>query len=147
MNADANPVLAAPPFGAIEFELTDIDDARRAHDALPEGVDKLPELTPDYWVQRRRKPLPTDRALLGSTIDWMLNLPPSLRPRELCDRYPRAANALAAAWLGNERGAVLDGLLTDRRGHRKGFPPEVRSELEALRYAAANPARSGLDNA
>jgi hypothetical protein len=147
MNTDAHPEPSTPPFGAIEFELTDIDTARRAHDTLPEGVDKLPELALNYWEQRRRKPVPTDRALQGATIDWLLNLPLSLRPRELCDRYPRAANALAAAWRGSERGAVLDDLLCDRRGRRRGFPPEVRSELEALRYAAANPSTSGLDPA
>ncbi len=147
MNANANPGPVASPFGAIEFELTDIDDARRAHDALPEGVDKLPELALNYWEQRRRKPVPTDRALQGVTIDWMLKLPLSLRPRELCDRYPRAANALATAWCTSERDAVLDDLLSDRRGRRRGFPPEVRSELEALRYAAANPLTSGLDAA
>jgi hypothetical protein len=145
MDADANAALEATPPGAIEFELTDIEDARRAHDSLPEGVDKLSELAPDYWSQRRRRPLPTDRALQGSTIDWLLKLPLSLRPRELCDRYPRAANALAAAWHGHERAAVLEELLTDRRGRRRGFPPEVRSELEALRYAVANPASCGLD--
>jgi hypothetical protein len=147
MNTDAHPGTSTPPFGAIEFELTDIDTARRAHDTLPEGVDKLPELALNYWEQRRRKPVPTDRALQGATIDWLLKLPLSLRPRELCDRYPRAANALATAWHGSERDAVLDDLLCDRRGRRRGFPPEVRSELEALRYAAANPSTSGLDPA
>ena len=147
MNADANPGLATLPLGVIEFELTDIADARRAHDTLPEGVDKLPALAPDYWEQRRRKPLPTDRALNGATIDWLLKLPLSLRPRELCDRYPRAANALAAAWHGDERAAVLDDLLSDRRGRRRGFPPEIRSELEALRYAVANPSTTGLNAA
>jgi hypothetical protein len=141
---DASTSKQLAPPGSIEFELTDLENARQALDELPEGVDKLPMLTPNYWEQRRRKPLPSDRALQGSTIDWLLKLPVSLRPSELCDRYPRAANALATAWPGSERAAVLDELLSDRRGRRRGFPPEVRSELEALRYAAANPSITGL---
>jgi len=134
----------APP-GSIEFELTDLENARLALEELPAGVDQVPTLAANYWEQRRRKPLPTDRALQGATIDWLLKLPASLQPRELCDRYPRAANAVAAAWSGAERAAVLDDLLSDRRGRRRGFPPEIRSELEALRYAVANPATTGLD--
>jgi len=142
----ASPTTKKTSFpGSIEFELTDLENARLALEELPEGVDKVPTLAANYWEQRRRKPLPTDRALQGATIDWMLKLPVSLRPRELCDRFPRAANAVAAAWNGNERAAVLDDLLTDHRGRRRGFPPEVRSELEALRYAVANPATTGLD--
>jgi hypothetical protein len=88
--------------------------------------------------------VPTDRALQGSTIDWLLELPPPLQPRVLCDRYPRAANAIATAWHGDQRAAVLDEMLSDRRGNRRGFPPEVISELQALRYAVDHPESSGL---
>jgi hypothetical protein len=144
MTDTSAPKAPAPP-GAIEFELTDLENARLALEELPEGVDKFSMLAPNYWEQRRRRPLPTDRALKGSTIEWLLKLPVALRPRELSDRYPRAANAVAAVWHGNERAAVLDDLLSDRRGSRRGFPPEVRSELQALRYAVANPAATGLD--
>ena len=136
----------APP-GSIEFELIPLDDARLALEAVPDGVDKVPTLVPNYWEKRRRKPLPTDRALQGSTIEWLLKLPVSLRPRELCDRYPRAANAVAAGWRAGQRAAVLDELLTDRRGNRRGFPPEVKSELQALRYAVDHPESSGLGDA
>jgi hypothetical protein len=134
----------APP-GSIEFELTDLQDARLALEELPEGVDRVPKLASNYWEQRRRRPQATDRALQGSTIEWLLKLPAPLRPRELCDRYPRAANAVATAWKdADDRAAVLDELLSDRRGNRRGFPPEVTSELQALRYAAAHPESSGL---
>jgi hypothetical protein len=142
---DALPPKRPAPPGSIEFELTDLENARLALDELPDGVDRVQTLAPNYWEQRRRKPVPTDRALQGSTIEWMLKLPPSLRPRELCDRYPRAANVVAAAWSGSERAAVLDELLSDRRGTRRGFPPEVKSELQALRYAVANPSSTGLE--
>jgi len=130
--------------GSIDFEPTDLEHARLALEELPEGVGKVASLAAGYWDQRRRKALPTDRALQGSTIEWLLELPAALQPRGLCDRYPRAANALAAAWHAN-RAAALDELLADRRGNRRGFPPEVRSELQALRYAVDHPASSGLD--
>jgi hypothetical protein len=125
------------PSGWIEFELTDVDDARLAHDRLPEGVERLPELTPHYWEQRRRKPGPVDRALAGFTIDWLLSLPVALRPSALCDLYPRAANAIARVPDGAERFAVLNDLLSDNRGNRRGFPEVVRKELVALRDATA----------
>lgn len=131
--------------GMIDFELTDLDDARLALEELPEGVGKFPALAAGYWEARRRRPLPSDRALQGSTIEWLLALPQSLQPRLLCDRYPRAANALAAAWASKDRAAALDNLLVDRRGNRRGFPPEVRSELLALRYALDHPEDTGLD--
>jgi hypothetical protein len=140
-----SPQKRPTPPGSIEFELTDIEHARLALEELPEGVDKVPTLALNYWEQKRRKPVATDRALQGSTIDWLLKLPPPLRPRELCDRFPRAANALAAAWRDVEqRIEALDELLADRRGNRRGFPPEVRSELQALRYAVEHPLASGL---
>jgi hypothetical protein len=135
MNRDPHPTGPAQP-DALDFELTDFDTARAAHDRLPEGVDRLPELTPGYWERHRRKPQPTDRALAGATIDWLLALPPSLRPRQLCDQFPRVANAVAAAWADRaERARVLDDLLVDRRGGRRGFPVSVVREIEVLRRA------------
>lgn len=120
---------------ALDFELTDFEEARRAHDALPEGVEKLPELDPNYWEMRRHRPGPTDRALAGSTIDWLIALPLALRPKALCDTYPRAANAIAAAWHAPSCPAVLDELLESKRPGRRGFPPEIRAEIQALRDA------------
>jgi hypothetical protein len=126
---------------ALEFELTDFDDARRALDDPPAGLDKLSEMAPHFWEARRRKPQPTDRALAGYAIDWLLSLPPSLRPSELCEKFPRAANAIAAASPGAERCAVLDELLRDRRGRRQGFPLGVQREIQALRNAALSDTR------
>ena len=122
------------PTDAFEFEITDFASARAVHDALPPGVDRLTELTtPHYWDSRRRKPLPTDRALAGATIEWLLALPPSLRPRTLCERFPRVGNALAAAWAdAPSRAALLDRLLADCRGGRTGFPADVQREIETL---------------
>jgi hypothetical protein len=133
MNRDPAPPPSALP-DAFEFEITDFTTAREELDRPPAGVGRVAELQPGYWEQRRRKPQASDRALTGATIDWVLALPPSLRPRKLCEQYPRVANAVADAWRDPiERKRVLDELLTDRRGGRRGFPLEVLHEIEALR--------------
>jgi hypothetical protein len=128
---------AAPP-GTIDFELTDLADARRAMEELPSGVAEVATLAPGYWEQRRRRPHPGERALAGATINWLLALPPVLRPHMLCERYPRLGNVIAAAWAHPEtRDALLDGLLNDPRPRRQGFPAEVRRELQSLARAVA----------
>lgn len=124
------------PIDALEFELTDFTDARQALDELPPGVGTARTLEPGYWESRRRKPEVTDRALTGAAIDWLLALPPELRPKTLCERFPRVANALAKAWPDPaDRRAAMDRLANDDRGRRAGFPHPVRVEIEAL-YAA-----------
>jgi hypothetical protein len=136
MNRSADTGPSTNPADALEFEITDFASARAAHEALPPGVGRLPELVPHYWDTRRRKPLPTDRALSGTAIDWLLALPPSLRPRALCEAFPRVANALAESWPDAPvRAALIDSLLTDRRGGRADFPADIRREIEALRKA------------
>ena len=121
-----------PPLGAIEFELTDFDVARQILDELPAGLDAA-HGDPSYWTTRRRPPLASDRALTGNALDWMVSLPPSLRPQQLGRLFPRIANALSQVW--GEHGQAqqaLDGLLVDRRGGRRGLPDAVQAELMAL---------------
>lgn len=119
----------------LEFELTDIEDARRVLDA--ESVSQFDVAaidSPAHWKRVRRASLPTDRALTGRAIDWLLALPPSLRPETLSHQFPRIVNALTEVW--DEPGecqAALDKLLRDGRKGRKGFPPKVQHELVALR--------------
>ena len=102
MNAPFNPKEAITP-DAIDFELVPVDAARAVHDEPPAGVESLPTLVPGYWVERRRKPGASDRALTGSAIDWLLALPAAVRPKLLCERYPRVVNAVAAAAPGAVR--------------------------------------------
>ena len=116
--------------------------ARAAHDQLPPGVESLPTLVPDYWQQRRRKPVASDRALTGTAIAWLLAVPEPLRPTLLSERHPRVVNAIAEAWPGAERLAFLESLLVDKRGNRVGFGAELRNEIEMLYdWAARSAAR------
>lgn len=121
------------PLDALEFEITELGDARNALDELPAGVNDPGRYTPGYWEKRRRPSLPTDRALTGSTVEWAIDLPAELRPRELSVHFPRLANALAAAWGDRARTvSTIQGLLVDRRGGRRGLPYEVQAELQRL---------------
>jgi hypothetical protein len=83
---------------------------------------------------KRRQDPTTGNRLLSSTIDWLASLPPNLRPLALATKYPRVANRIAKEWC--ELGACrreFDDLVYDKRGTRRGFPPDVYVELLALR--------------
>jgi hypothetical protein len=80
---------------------------------------------------RRAKPC---NALLPATMQWAASLDGVAAPYRLMAQYPRIANRIANAW--NDVPAclvILDELLVDRRGGRKGFPEPVRDELRRLR--------------
>lgn len=119
----------------LEFEITDFGDARRVLD--DESISQFTVAvndSPAHWKRVRRASLPTDRALSGRTIDWLLSLPSNLRPQHLTTKFPRVANALAEAWGEPEEcQAALEKLLFCERKGRKGFPLEVQNELTALR--------------
>jgi hypothetical protein len=79
----------------------------------------------------------------ATTLQWAATLPSDVRPMHLLRQFPRIANFLAAAW--DDPAALrpyLDELFVDRRGNRKGFPPDIMGELFALRayYEALHPA-------
>lgn len=91
----------------------------------------------DWRAQRKAEPA---NILLPLTRQWIAALPAAIRPQALLRAYPRIANRIAADW--GERAAclvLLHGLVTDRRGSRSGFPPEVYAELvELQRYFTIN---------
>lgn len=127
------PPKPSAPLGAIDFEQTDFDDARRALDELPSGLVELQRLREGGWESRRRKPLPADRALTGAAMDWVIGLPPSLRPHATCEQFPRVANVIAASWRDLPFSLrVIDHMINDYRGGRRGFPVDVQRELLAL---------------
>ena len=131
------------PIDGFDFELTDFASAREAHDnaSLEFAAEAARPAGPIDWAQRRRAPVPTDRALAGVTIDWMLALPVALRPARLADRLPRLANQIAAVWGDRQRClGALNGLLTDDRGNRRGLPNDLRLEIQALQQHLADSA-------
>lgn len=118
----------------LNFELTDLSAAKREVDRLPPGINERKNLDPTYWSKHRRVPSPTDRALTGAAIDWMMSLPPAVRPRHLSEQYPRVTNTVADVWSDPARAAVMiDRLLhDDRGGTRRGFPEDARKDLAVL---------------
>jgi hypothetical protein len=121
---------ASPAIDAFEFEVIDIDSARHELDALPAGITQRP----GYWTQKRRQQAATDRALTGATIDWMVSLPDAVRPKHLCEQFPRVANTVASMWRDKTRSLVMmDRLMhDDRNGTRRGFPEPVMYDLGVL---------------
>jgi hypothetical protein len=131
---DEKPKQPLPP-GTIEFEFTDFDDARRALDELPAGLAKVHSLQAGAggYEAQRRKPLPSDRALTGAALDWMVAMPAPLRPRVTSEQFPRVVNAVADSWHDLPFSLqVIDHMINDYRGGRRGFPPAVQEELRVL---------------
>jgi hypothetical protein len=105
---------------------------------LPPVADASPRLTlvPDAIAdaQALRAPRdPVDDVLHHRTIRWLATLPAGLRPTATGRLYPRIVNQIGNLWPHCEYTRLyFQSLLIDRRKNRKGFPPEVRAELEAL---------------
>ncbi len=119
---------------AIEFELIDLTVARKSLDELPPGIEERKFLESGYWEKRRRRQLPSDRALTGVAIDWLLSLPEPVRPQRLCQAFPRVANTLAETWSDRSLATMtVEHLLNDDRGgSRRGFPDDVKPDLAVL---------------
>ena len=83
---------------------------------------------------KRRQDAAAVNQLLSSTIDWLASLPPNLRPLALATKFPRVANRIAKEWREPDAcRSDFDDLVYDKRGTRRGFPPDVYVELLALR--------------
>jgi hypothetical protein len=81
----------------------------------------------------RRRPQPFNQQL-PSTAKWAAHLPAAVQLPALLQTIPRIANAIARLWQDDAQlRQYLDELLTDRRGGRQGFPPDVHHELVLLR--------------
>jgi len=84
-----------------------------------------------------------ERVLSPAAHVWLMKLPSAVRPNHLADIFPRIVNRLALVWRDVELAdKVLDDLLVDKRGGRRGFPSEVSAEL--LRLHAFHERRRGL---
>ena len=133
-NKQPSPPTPAWHDGGLDFELTDFKEARRVLDEESiSQFDVAGAASPAQWKRLRRPSLPTDRALSGQAIDWLLSLPPDVRPERLGSQFPRIAHALAAVWgEPSDCRVALDKLLGSERKGRQGFPPLVQRELNAL---------------
>jgi len=123
-----------PPPGSIDFKVTDFDDARRSIDELPAGVAELNRLMHGYdWALQWRKPLPTDWAITCAALDWVIGLPPAVRPHAARKRFPRVVNAIPETWTGVHYGLrIIDHMIRDDRGGRRCFQAAVKIELDAV---------------
>jgi len=98
-----------------------------------------PTANPGTWRNAATAPLrqrqrECDQALTGTARHWLQRLPARRRPYRLCADHPRVANRLAWVWPDAATSAlVLDDLLQDRRGGRRGFAPSIVRELRRLR--------------
>jgi hypothetical protein len=108
-----------------------------AHGGNPGANDDFDE----KWREIRRA-RPADY-LLPIGERWLRGLPPEVLPAALLTTFPRIANLIAMQW--DDRHACaeyFEELLTDRRGGRRGFPPNVERDLSHLRnywYSRATP--------
>jgi len=83
---------------------------------------------------RNRRSLQPLNQQLPATAKWAAGVPVEVQPQALLQTFPRIANTLARLWHDNiGLRNYLDELLVDRRGGRRGFPPEIQSELLILR--------------
>jgi hypothetical protein len=117
--------------GSLEFEKVSFTDARKALEETGPAAYAAPKKA-ENWEEKRTQSVP--EPLSDEASAWMAELPESIRPRQLALRYARLANRLCKAWqepVKCER--LLDDLMMDRRGGRKGFPLQVANELATLR--------------
>lgn len=115
---------------SLEFEKVSLSDARKALEETGPAAYAAPK-KPENWEEKRSASL--DEPLSDAASAWMTELPDAVRPRQLALRYARLANRIAELWEDPARcGRLLDELMTDRRGGRKGFPLAIASELATL---------------
>lgn len=89
------------------------------------------------WSKERAPVRDQDLQLSDLARRWVDEMPQGLAPQQLAKEYPRIANRLALCWDDPKLAtAVLDSLLTDKRGGRRGFPRAIDQELRALRADA-----------
>jgi hypothetical protein len=125
--------------GLMDFEPVTVEEARAALDEIDAAIAAL--ISPDYWQKVRRPLQPSDRALTGRSMKWLIDLPEEVRPQVTMQRYPRVINALTEVWNdADARDDAFDSLLNDKRKGRRGFPIDVERELSTLcLYASALP--------
>jgi len=111
----------------VPFEFVTVEEARQVLDGEP------PAHAGTDWEAVRNPLSPEAQMLTAPAVRWLASLPMEVRPMELCGRYPRIGNQIAALW--PDRAACLAwlaDLLIDRRGGRQGFPGGIAPEIHRL---------------
>ncbi len=91
--------------------------------------------TPSDWQAVRRPVDATDNVLQDRTFKWLATLPADVRPMATAQLYPRIVNRIGNLWPHCEYTRLhFQSLLVERRKARKGFPSDVKNELEALQH-------------
>jgi hypothetical protein len=103
--------------------------------AAAQAAQESPLMTPEAM---RSAPTDGDRTLSRLVPRWLEKLPPESKPNYLCAHFPRIANRLALCWLDPALTVqLLNDFLRDKRGARRGFPPNALTELKNLRQLAS----------
>ena len=117
--------------GSLEFEKVSFTDARKALEETGPAAYATHKVA-ENWDEKRAQRAP--ETLNGETTAWISAMPASVQPRQLALRYARLANRLCQAWKDPGKcERLLDELMMDRRGGRKGFPLQIANELATLR--------------
>jgi hypothetical protein len=122
--------------GPVPFKSVTVDEAKEGFGvhAAKAGATMSKEDSLKRRLMALRSPALQTNELVPLAFKWLAILPPNKRPHALARKYPRIANRLADVWkrpIQCER--FLDELVMDHRGDRKGFPPDVTTELAALK--------------
>jgi hypothetical protein len=130
------------PSGMLEFEPVSIAKARAVANRLPGGVETMLDRMPNGW-DKVREPLEVqDLKLKPDTLAWMRQLPKDLMPVFTATAFPRVLNRIAGAWYSHDELEVIwEDIFQNNRRNRRGFPLNVRNELNALRALAKPAAR------
>lgn len=116
---------------SIPFEKISVDEAK---EALKVQETKVPAPPEKNWSPQRHTQSSGEVNVTKDVMAWLSKLPPEVRPRALAVQFPRIFNKIAALWaFPLQCEDLLNELLLDERGTRKGFPPDVAQELTMLK--------------
>ncbi len=105
-------------------------DTVTTHSVYDKLYNRAPKVQAPPLHLRKSQPV---TILLPRTKQWLMELPPPVRPRALALQFARIANMLCAAWENPpDCRRYLNDLLIDRRGGRRGFPKPVAREIQVL---------------
>jgi hypothetical protein len=112
-----------------------------AAEVSPRTVEATLSVTPhpatmsDWQAAVRRRNDANDKVLNDRAFKWLAALPSDVRALTTARQYPHIVNRIADLWGHCEYTRLyFQSLLIDRRSGRKGFPPDVRKELEGLQH-------------